>query len=118
VRRLGTEASIAAIVHDVNVLIPTVPAIGIEREPPSPQRGSVFISAGGESPFVEEFRAVAEPFIADTSDFWYDVSSLLYTRFAVVFISARYVEDGRRRDELRSILERAQIGDLTILWFL
>jgi pSer/pThr/pTyr-binding forkhead associated (FHA) protein len=36
----------------------------------------------------------------------------------VVFIGPGYLEDIRKLDELRRIIERATTGDLTILWFL
>jgi len=114
--RLGEPAKIATIVHDVNFLIrearPFVPV----REPATPARGNVFVSASDwNSTFVAEFVSAAEPFVADLLN---DTLSLVSARCAVVFMSASYLEDKRRELNLRAILERARRKALTIFWFL
>lgn len=106
------QANVATIAHDVNELIRV--ARPLERD----LLEKVFISYSDDSLYFTQFEYYAEQLIVDHAMFSRDIASLSLARFAVVFIGPGYLEDSRKRDELRRIIERATAGYLTIFWFL
>ena len=111
-RGLRGPASVATIVHDVNELI------RVARPRERKQLENVFISHSEDSRIFTQFEYHAEQLIVDSARFLRDIASLSLARFAVVFIGPGYLEDRRKRDELRRIVDRATAGHLTIFWFL